>query len=294
MKYKTKFNWLIHIFFILLSLVFVIPMLYVISVSFTSQEAIDAFGYKLIPPEFSLDAYKFVLGNPTQLINSYKVTIFTSLLGTLLSVVIMAMVAFPLSQQSFRYRKPIMYMIFFTMLFSGGLIPHYILNTQYLGLDNKIWVYILPALANAYHIIIIRTFFQQLPVSLVESARLDGASDARIFTSIILPLSKPVIATIALMTMLNKWNDWYTTLIYVRDSELYTLQYMLQKILREVQFMKEVSQSGMAGNLTLETDVPEETARFAMVIVAAGPMLVIFPFFQKYFTRGLTVGAVKG
>lgn len=294
MKYKTKYNWLIHGFFILLSLAFVIPMLYVISVSFTSQEAVDAVGYKLIPPEFSLDAYKFVLRNPTQLINSYKVTIFTSLVGTILSVAIMAMVAFPLSQQSFRYRKPIMYMIFFTMLFSGGLIPHYILNTQYLGLGNKIWVYILPALANAYHIIIIRTFFQQLPVSLVESARLDGASDARIFMSIILPLSKPVIATIALMTMLNKWNDWYTTLIYVRDSELYTLQYMLQKILREVQFMKEVSQSGMAGNLTLETDVPEETARFAMVIVAAGPMLVIFPFFQKYFTRGLTVGAVKG
>lgn len=294
MKYKTRFNWLIHIFFILLSLTFIVPMLYVISVSFTSQEAIDTFGYKLIPPEFSFDAYEFIFRNPTQLINSYKVTIFTSLLGTLLNVTIMAMVAFPLSQHSFHFRKPIMYLIFFTMLFSGGLIPHYILTTQYLGLDNTVWVYILPTLASAYHIIIIRTFFQQLPVSLVESARLDGASDARIFTSIILPLSKPVIATIALMTMLNKWNDWYTTLIYVRDNELYTLQYMLQKILREVQFMKEVSQSNLAGNLVLETNVPEEPARFAMVIVAAGPMLVIFPFFQKYFTRGLTIGAVKG
>lgn len=294
MKYNTRFNWLIHVFFILLSLTFVVPMLYVISVSFTSQDAIDLFGYKLIPPEFSLEAYEFVFKNPSQLIASYRVTIFTSIVGTLLSVTIMSMVAFPLSQTSFRYRKPIMYMIFFTMLFSGGLIPHYILTTQYLGLGNNIWVYILPSLASAYHIIIIRTFFQQLPVSLVESARLDGASDARIFTSIILPLSKPVIATIALMTMLGKWNDWYTTLIYVRDNELYTLQYMLQKILREVQFMKEVSQNGASGNIVLQTDVPEEPARFAMVIVAAGPMLVIFPFFQKYFTRGLTVGAVKG
>lgn len=294
MKYKTKFNWLIHIFFILLSLTFIIPMLYVIAVSFTSQEAIDAFGYKLIPPEFSLEAYKFILKNPGQLIDSYQVTIFSSIVGTLLSVVVMAMVAYPLSQNSFRYKKPIMYMIFFTMLFSGGLIPHYILTTQYLNLDNTIWVYIIPTLASAYHIIIIRTFFQQLPVSLIESARLDGASDARIFSSIIIPLSKPVIATIALMTMLNRWNDWYTTLIYVRDNELYTLQYMLQKILREVQFMKEVSQNNMAGNLVLETNIPEEPARFAMVIVAAGPMLVIFPFFQKYFTRGLTLGAVKG
>lgn len=294
MKHKTKLNWLIHIFFILLSLTFVIPMIYVLSVSFSSQASIDAFGYKLIPPEFSLEAYKFVFKNPTQLINSYKVTIFTSLVGTFLSLTVMALVAFPLSQKSFRYRKPIMYMIFFTMLFSGGLIPHYILTTRYLGLGNSIWVYILPTLASAYHIIILRTFFQQLPVSLIESARLDGASDARIFASIVLPLSKPVLATIALMTMLNKWNDWYTTLIYVRDSELYTLQYMLQKILREVQFVKEVSQNGMAGNLVLETSVPEEPARFAMVIIAAGPMLVIFPFFQKYFTRGLTLGSVKG
>lgn len=294
MKHELKFNWIIHILFILLCLTFVIPMLYVISVSFTSQEAIESFGYKLIPPQFSLDAYRFIFKNPSQLISSYKVTIFISLVGTLLDVVIMSMVAYPLSQSSFRYRKFITYFIFFTMLFSGGLIPRYILNTQYLGLGNNIWVYILPALANAYHIIIIRTFFQQLPHSLVESAKLDGASEGRIFTSIILPLSKPVIATISLMTLLNKWNDWYTTLIYIRDNELYTLQYMLQKILREVEFMKTMSQSAVAGNITLNVDVPEEPSRFAMVIVAAGPMLVIFPFFQKYFTRGLTVGAVKG
>ncbi len=294
MKSKSTNNVLIHLIFILLCVTFITPMLYVISVSFSSQDAVEQFGYRLIPEEFSLEAYRYVFRNPTQLIDSYKVTIFNSVVGTALSVLVMAMVAYPLSRSSFYYRKPLTFFIFFTMLFSGGLIPSYILNTQYLGLGNNILIYIIPSLANAYNIIIIRTFFQQLPQELMESAKLDGAGELCIFTRIVLPLSKPVIATIALMTMLVKWNDWYTTLIYIRDTKLYTLQYMLQKILREVEFMKTMSQAGMGVNIALQTDLPEEPARFAMVIVAAGPMLVIFPFFQKYFTRGLTLGAVKG
>ena len=294
MKKDKLINLFIHIIFVLICLTFVVPMLYVISVSFMSQAEIEEFGYRLIPKSISLDAYRYVFKNPTQILNSYKVTIFTSLFGTFLSVLVMAMVAYPLSRNTFYYKKPLTFFIFFTMLFSGGLIPSYIINTQYLTLGNSIWVYILPSLASAYHIIIIRTFFQQLPVSLVESAKLDGASEARIFISIILPLSKPVIATIALMTMLNKWNDWYTSLIYIRNTELYSLQYLLQKILREVEFMKTVSEGGLSMNISLANDIPTEPARFAMVIIAAGPMLVIFPFFQKYFTRGLTIGAVKG
>ncbi len=294
MKKILKGNLLIHAFFIFLCVLFITPMLYVISVSFSSQEAVETFGYRLIPKEFSLEAYRYVFRNPTQLINSYKVTIFNSIVGTALSVLVMSMVAYPLSRSSFRYRKPLTFYIFFTMLFSGGLIPSYILNTQYLGLGNNILIYIIPSLASAYNIIIIRTFFQQLPQELMESAKLDGASEMCIFFRIVLPLSKPVIATIALMTMLVKWNDWYTTLIYIRDPELFTLQYMLQKILREVEFMKSMAQSSMGISIDLSTDLPEEPARFAMVIVAAGPMLVIFPFFQKYFTRGLTIGAVKG
>lgn len=155
-------------------------------------------------------------------------------------------------------------------------------------------MYIIPSLASAYHIIIIRTFFQQLPQSLVESAKLDGAGEGRILAGIVVPLSKPVIATVALMTMLVKWNDWYTTLIYIRDPQLYTLQYMLQKILREVEFMKTMAQNASGSAIMINTELPEEPARFAMVMIAAGPMLVVFPFFQKYFTRGLTLGAVKG
>lgn len=292
---KNKYSWIIHLVFVLMCLTFIIPMVYVISVSLSSQQSIDQYGYQLIPHQFSLEAYRHVFKNPTQLIDSYQVTIFSSLVGTVLGVFVMALVAYPLSRDCFYFRKQITFYIFFTMLFGGGLIPSYILNTQYLGLGNNIWVYIFPHLANAFHIIILRTFFQQLPQSLVESAKIDGAKELRIFFSIVLPLSKPVIATISLMTLLTKWNDWYTTLIYIRDTELYTLQYMLQKILREVEFIKNMTQGAVgAVNVDLSHEVPTEPVRFAMVMVAAGPMLVVFPFFQKYFTKGLTVGAVKG
>ena len=294
---KKKFSvgtTLIHIAFILMCLTFIVPMLYVVSISFSSEKAIADFGYSLIPKAWSLDAYKHIFRNPDQVIYSYRTTIFFSLVGSFASLLVMALVAYPLSRQNFKLRQPITFFIFFTMLFGGGLIPTYILNTQYLGLGNTIWIYILPGLVSAWYIIIIRTFFSQLPQSLVESAKVDGAKEFRIFFQIVLPLSKPVLATVLLMTLLGKWNDWYTSLIYIRDSKLYSLQYMLQKMLREAEFVKGLSNSQMGLNIQLETEVPTESVRFAMVIVAAGPMLVAFPFFQKYFTRGLTVGAVKG
>ena len=294
---KKKFSIgtaLIHLFFIVTCLTFIIPMIYVLSISFSSEKAISDFGYSLIPKVWSVDAYKHIFRNPDQVIYSYQTTIFFSLVGSFASLLVMALVAYPLSRQNFKLRQPITFFIFFTMLFGGGLIPTYILNTQYLHLGNTIWIYILPGLASAWYIIIIRTFFSQLPQSLVESAKVDGAKELRIFFQIVLPLSKPVLATVLLMTLLGKWNDWYTSLIYIRDSKLYSLQYMLQKMLREAEFVKGLSNSQMGLNIQLETEVPTESVRFAMVIVAAGPMLVVFPFFQKYFTRGLTVGAVKG
>lgn len=181
------------------------------------------------------------------------------------------------------------------MLFNGGLIPTYILNYKYLHLGNTIWIYILPTLCSAFYIIILRTFFQGLPLSLVESAKLDGASEIRIFFQIILPLSKPVLATVSLLTLLTKWNDWYTSLIYITDSNLYTLQFLLKRILQEVEFLRIMANNAPPGiDLTAIEDTPVESLKFAMCIIAAGPMLMVFPFFQKYFAKGLTVGSVKG
>jgi putative aldouronate transport system permease protein len=284
----------IHLFFILFSLLFILPFLLVIAISFSNEEHLLRDGYKLIPQELDLTAYKVVFKNPGQMVASYVVTAFQAGFGTLLSVFVMSLCAYPLSRRSFKWRAPITFFIFFTMLFGGGLIPTYILNTQYLHLGNSVWIYILPSLANAFHIIIFRTFFQGLPFSIIESAKMDGASELRIYWQMIMPLSKPVLATLALLNILAKWNEWYTALIYIRDENLYTLQYLLQRILMQAEFIERMANELPSGFDPDAFDIPIETVRFALAIVAAGPLLIVFPFFQSYFVRGLTIGSVKG
>lgn len=294
---KNKFfsyKLIIHLIFILLCASFLIPFLYVISLSVTSEDIITGQGYKLIPAELDFSAYKWIFANPSQLIASYRTTILFSCVGTALSMVFMTTIAYAISRRQFAARRAVTFFVYFTMLFSGGMVPSYMINTKYLGLTDSFWVYILPSLASAYHILILRTFFQGIPSSLMEAAKIDGASEMRIFRIIALPLSKPVLATVALLTLLNKWNDWQTSLLYINEEKLYSLQYLLQKILRETEFLEQMSKD-INLNVTLAKDSsPIESMRFAMAILAAGPMMVIFPFFQKYFTRGLTIGAVKG
>lgn len=298
-KYKrngiTLSNVLINLFFIFGSLLFILPFVLIISASFTKESTLLEEGYRLIPSAFSLDAYRYVFRTPQQLIGSYRITIFYSIAATFLGVIVMSMMAYPLSRPNYKYKKIVTFFIFFTMLFSGGLIPSYIWMTRYLHMGDTVWVYILPFLVNAFHVIVIRTFFQGLPQSLTEAAKIDGASEWQIFFRIVLPLSKPVIATISLLTLLARWNDWNTALIYIKRPELYSLQYLLQKILREAEFVKNMADSTPVAGIDLDiSNLPSITIRFAMCMVAAGPMLMIFPFFQKYFARGLTVGAVKG
>lgn len=287
-------NVIIHVFFALLSLSFLVPFLMIISVSLTNENVIETGGYSLFPQQFDLTAYRYVFKNPDQILQSYMVTAFQAALGTLLAVLVMSLCAYPLSLPHYKLRQPTMFMIFFTMLFSGGLIPHYILNTQYLHLGNTVWIYIIPSLANAFYIIIIRTFFQGLPYALAESAKIDGASELLIFFRIILPLSKPVIATIGLFSVLDRWNDWFAALIYIHKPSLYTLQYLLQKILLEAEFIKDFARDAPAGIDVGVLSLPTEGMKFALCVIAAGPMLLVFPFFQKYFTKGITIGAVKG
>lgn len=284
---------LLHGFFIIFSLAFIIPFIYLLSLSVTKESVILSGGYKLIPQEIDFEAYKQIFRNPTKILKAYEVTAVMSFLGTFLSVLVMLLMAYPLSRQQFKYRQGFTFFVYFTMLFSGGLIPSYIVNTRLLHLGNSFWVYVFPQLVSAYYILIMRTFFKSMPQALMEAAKIDGATELTIMGRIVLPLSKPIIATVSLLLLLAKWNDWNTTLVYITDEKLYTLQYLLQKIVREDQFVQQMSQES---NLLLEIkkDAPIESMRFAMAVVAAGPMLVIFPFFQKYFTRGLTIGAVKG
>ncbi|MDF2926442.1 MAG: transporter permease subunit [Paenibacillaceae bacterium] len=287
-------NWWIHLFFILFSLGFIMPLLLILAISVSNEQDVLDYGYKLIPRQLDFTAYRMIFETPQQIIDSYQTTAFAAVTGTILGTLIMAMLGYALSRSYFRLRKLLAFLVFFTMLFGGGLVPSYILITQYLKLGDTIWVYILPSLATGFHIIIFRTFFMGLPNALFESAKIDGAREMSIFFRIVLPLSKPVLATVALMGLLSRWNDWYTALIYIRTPSLYSLQYNLQKILLEVQWLQENYNTLPPGvNLDL-ANMPSETLKMAVMIIVAGPMLFVFPFFQKYFARGLTVGAIKG
>lgn len=289
-----KENIIVHIIFTLVCLCFIVPFLYVIVISFTSEEELLQDGYKLFPKTWSLEAYKFVFKNPKSILQAYKITTIQAFLGMGLSVLTMAFCAYPLSRKNYVLAKPTMMFILITMLFSVGMVPAYIINTKYLHLGNSIWVYILPGMVNGFQVVILRTFFSEIPASLIESAKIDGASEITIFWKIIMPLSKPAIATVALLQLLDRWNSWQPSLLYMTDADYYTLQYLLQRILREAEFVKNMLMEGVTATGVSVQDLPNESARFAMCIIATGPMLVIFPFFQKYFTKGLTIGAVKG
>lgn len=291
MRIKKKMGQIVlHIVFIVLMLVYVVPFAYLVASSFTDETALAQNGYRLIPSEFSTMAYELVFKKPMQMIRAYGVTFFFTVTSTILSTLVMALLAYPLSRPNFLWRKQVNFMVYFTMLFSGGMVPTYIVITNILHLNNTIWVYILPGLVSAYYVMIIRTSYRAIPDELVEAAQIDGAKEMYICFKIIIPLSKASIASVAFLYLVAKWNDWMTSQLYIRKPELYSLQYLLQRLLREADFLK----NSMAGSADIGSIMPSETMRFAMALVAAGPVLIIFPFFQKYFTKGMTIGGVKG
>ena len=279
------FNIVVNCFFILLCACFVIPLIVVISASFTSEQALTSGGFSLLPRDFSLDAYKSAFSSGTRVLRAYGVTILQAGLGTVLSCLVAALAAYPLSRSNFRFRKPITIFIFFTMLFSAGMIPNYIIFSKYYKLADSFWIYILPGITGgAWNTMVFRTFFKSLPETLFEAAYLDGASELRIFFKIVLPLSTPVFASLGFMSLVARWNDYTTSMIYIRNENLYTLQYLLQRMMEQSEFMKNLANNPIvAGNVVLDTSMlPNESLKFAMCVIAAGPMLAVFPFFQKY------------
>lgn len=297
LKKGQRYKIAIHIFFILFALLFILPFVLVVSVSFSSEASITApgGGYSLIPKEFSLDAYRLAFKNPEQIRNGYMVTIFTAVVGTVSSLAVAGMIAYSLARSTFQYKKIVTFIVFF----GGGTIPTYIIYTKYYHLGNSIWIYLLPGISGgAWNTLMIRTFMKGIPESLFESAEIDGAKEFTIFARIALPLSKPVFATVGFMTLVGRWNDWSTSLVYIRDERLYTLQYSLQRILNDASFLKSLVDNPLFQNSGIDVAEvmaqPTETLKYAMCVIAAGPMLFIFPFFQKYFEKGMVVGSVKG
>lgn len=273
-------------------LICVIPIITVISISFSKDMTIIKEGYGILPKDFTLEGYKFILKDIESILRSYGISILVTVTGCVLGLAFNAMIAYVLSRKDYKYKKQLTVFLIIPMVLNGGLVPTYIWITKYLHLKNTIWVMILPMLIVPWFIILLRTFFSQIPSSLIEAATVDGASELTIFAKIVLPLAKPALATVGMFITLNYWNDWFLPLMYIDNSELYNLQYRLYIMMRDVQEMiKNSSVSGMGFSIA---DLPTESMRMAMCVIAAGPMLAIFPFFQKYFVKGLTVGGVKG
>lgn len=290
----AKESPIVHVIFAIACLLCALPLLLVISISFSDETMLIKQGFRLIPTKFSLEAYSMIFQFPQQVINAYSVTIFTTTVGTVLSLIVTSMAAYSLSRPWFAYRKFFSFYIFFTMLFSGGLVPYYILVKQILHMDNSIWIMIVPFMFGGYNAFLMRTNFQTIPISLSESAKIDGASEFRTYWQLIVPLSTPTIATVGLFTALSIWNDWFQCLLFIDKMKLWSLQYLLQQMMANVNVVQSAMQNIMAQNLISTRKIPTETLRMAMCVLAIGPILILFPFLQKYFVRGLTVGSVKG
>ncbi|MDO4325871.1 MAG: carbohydrate ABC transporter permease [bacterium] len=290
-KEDKVLNGFFYLFITGFSIVCLIPFILVISASFTEETVLTKVGYSLWPSQVSLDAYKLVL-TAGDIPQAYLVTIFITVVGTLISMCLTCTVAYAMSVKNFKSRGRLALFIYFTMLFNGGLVPSYLLIKKFLGIDNTIWVLLLPSLCNAWNILLMRNFFNGLPDSLAESAKIDGANDVTILLKIILPISTPGIATIGLFYALSYWNEWYKCLLYIDSSHanLYTLQYLIQRILRQVNYAANLP----AESAALAGTLPTYSFRMATIVVAIGPIVLLYPFLQKYFVQGLTVGSVKG
>lgn len=284
-------NIVFNVIAAMFSLVCVFPFAFVVILSFTDEKSLAQHGYRLIPEKWSTYAYEYMFQNGAQLLQSYGVTITVTIVGTLLSVMIIALYAYGISRSSFKYRGFFSFLALFTMLFNGGLVPTFIVVTQVLHLKDTIWALILPMMMNAFNIMIMRTFFKSLPDGIIESAKIDGATEFQIFRKVVLPLSLPGLATIGLFCTLAYWNDWFNALLYIDNPNLVPLQSMLMRIESSMSFILQNSNTSGLGSLA--ASLPQETSRMAMVVLATGPIVLAYPFFQRFFIQGLTVGSLK-
>ncbi len=287
-------RFLINLVLVLFSVACLLPFVIVVSASFSSEAALSEHGYTLFPREISLSAYEFILSDTAVVLRSYGVSIVVTIVGTVLSMLVMSLMAYALSRKRFTLRQPIAFYIFFTMLFSGGLVPSYILITRYLQLRDTLWVLILPGLVSGWNVLVLRTFFQDIPDELLDAARIDGAGEWRTFFQIAIPLTTPGLATIGLFTMLAYWNDFYAALLYIETSALYPIQYLLYVVLVRSEFLMKAQQSQAATAGSAVTLIPVLPLRMAMAVLAMAPIAFGYLFVQKYFIRGIRLGSIKG
>lgn len=288
--YKVTFDFLGYVYIGVMCVFCIAPFWLLVAGSFTTEHEIVTKGYSFWPSEVTLDAYKLAMGTSVSVLRAYAVSIGVTVSGTALGLLLMSMSAFVLTRKDFKYRNRFGFFIYFTMLFSGGMVPYYVLISKYLQWTNNYLALIVPGLMSAWLLFLLRNFISTIPESLVESAKIDGASEYRVFFSIVLPLAKPGLATIGLFLGLQYWNDWYNASLFIRDTKMFPLQYFLQNTIQSAEFIRKAMLSGMS----FSVDTPTEALKMATAVIATGPIVFLYPFVQKYFVKGITVGAVKG
>ncbi len=288
--YTVSFDMIAYTFLTLLAVICILPFILILSGSLTENSIILHKGYSLLPKKFSWDAYKLILENPRDILNAYKVTVFVTAMGTGVGLLLTTITAYILSRKEFKYRNRISFIIYFTTIFGGGLIPWYITISKILHLHGTLTALWLPGVLSSYNIILMRTFIKgSVPDEITEAAKIDGAGHITIFGKIVLPVLGPALATIGLFLALGYWNNWLSSSLFINDTSKYMLQFYLYNLLNRAQAIKDLA---LTSGVVLE--VPTESTKLAMTIIATGPIILLYPFLQKYFVSGITVGAVKG
>ena len=274
----------------LISVLWIIPVLFIFSLSVTPETSLSEVGYRLIPKEITFDAYTYIIKNPAQILNSYKISIIVTVIGTVAGLMFTTGIAYAMSRKDFKLGKHITRFVMFAMLFHGGLIPTYIVVTQVLHLGNTLWVLILTMLVSPWNIFLMKSFLSSIPTELLEASFIDGVTEYQTYFKVVLPLAKPGLATVGLLILFSYWNDWYQAMLYIDNMDLVPLQLLLYKIISNIQFVLQNSfyLASEGGSF------PTIAARMATCVIAIAPMLLAFPFFQKYLAKGLTLGSVKG
>lgn len=286
-------NLVLNLLLIIACILTLIPVYVIVVASVTSEASLAANGYRLWPEEFSGMAYRFLFSQGSIVMTAYKNTIISTVAGTLLSVLMVALYAYPLSRDNFRFKNFFTFYAFFTMLFSGGLVAYYMVTRQVLLLQNSLWALFLPSAFSPFWVIVMRTFYKaNVPNEIIEAARIDGAGEWRTFIQIVLPLSVPGLATVALFSAIGIWNNFFNCLLLVDDAQYYSLQFTIYTTLNNIRFLLENADK-MQGLVNM-SELPSQTFRMAMAVVTVGPIILAYPFFQRFFVKGLTIGAVKG
>ncbi|MBO4808793.1 MAG: carbohydrate ABC transporter permease [Lachnospiraceae bacterium] len=294
MTESKAFNRVSTVILTILVVLAMLPIVLIVVASFTAETTLIRDGYRFMPKELSLDAYYYMLKQGKIILRSYGVSFLVTFGGTAISVLLTTMLAYPMARKSFKYRNLLAFFVFFTMLFNGGIVPSYIMWTRFFHIKDTIWALMIPNyLVSAFNVILVKNYFQNsIPDSLIEAAGLDGASEFQIFTKVMLPLAVPTVATISLFTGIAYWNDWTNGLYYVNNEKFYSIQQLLMKIMSNIQALRSNSNASLLG--TGAVDLPSTSVRMAMAVIGILPIVIIYPFVQKYLVKGVIVGAVKG